>query len=370
MDNLQLTTRALPQTQAKEAVAKDAAAGGAACEPQPGFQTLLQRLMGLESAADATATTPPEMALAARETDGAVQSAAELPGTAPVVLLLAPPAAALHLLPDALERSAPGAASGRTALTASAELSGKASAVSDPDAAMATLTGENIPRELREHVLRKQPGQSLDLHPGHTLEAALGHTLESSLGHTLESSLGQPPSAGLHDAAVAGLQPAPYAQGLQAAPAARELAATPAAIDKPITAPGWDTELAQKVVWLSGEKQHAAELHINPPHLGPLHIKLALDEHQTSAVFTSPHSAVREALENALPRLREVLAENGITLGHASVSADSARDGRAFEQPRQPSGSSAGGADATAAAAAATHGVARLRGQGLVDLFA
>lgn len=366
MDNLQLTTRALPQTNAKDAAAKDAAASGAACDPQPGFQTLLQRLMGLESAADATATTPPEMALAARETDGAVQTAAELPGTAPVVLLLAPPAAALHLLPDALERSAPGVASGRTALTAS-----------DPDAAMATLTGENIPRELREHILRKQPGQSLDLHPGHTLaappghalESSPGHTLESSPGHTLESSLGQPPSAGLHDAAVAGLQPAPYAQGLPAAPAAREPAATPAAIDKPITAPGWDTELAQKVVWLSGEKQHVAELHINPPHLGPLHIKLALDEHQTSAVFTSPHSAVREALENALPRLREVLAENGITLGHASVSADSARDGRAFEQPRQPSGSSAGGADATAAAAA-THGVARLRGQGLVDLFA
>ena len=35
--------------------------------------------------------------------------------------------------------------------------------------------------------------------------------------------------------------------------------------------------------------------------------------------FTRRHSVTREAIEQALPRLREMLAENGLALGQASV---------------------------------------------------
>ena len=143
-------------------------------------------------------------------------------------------------------------------------------------------------------------------------------------------------------------------------------------VDTPVGGPGWGTEMGQKVVWMVNEKQQIAQLHVNPPNLGPLDIKLTIDDHQTTAVFTSPHSSVREALESALPRLREVLAESGIMLGNASVTADTPQDGSAFSQPPARNTSAfRGEAQGDSSAAHLTPGAAvTSRGRGLVDLFA
>ena len=156
---------------------------------------------------------------------------------------------------------------------------------------------------------------------------------------------------------------------------ATERAAAPAAtavqlqLDTALGANGWSSELGQKVVWMVGEKQQVAELRVNPPDLGPLDIKLTIDGQQTTAVFTSPHASVREAVESALPRLKEVLAESGIMLGNASVTADSPRDGSAFAPP--PRSRQAAGTDsAQAAARLQPAGDGVVRGHGIVDLFA
>lgn len=132
---------------------------------------------------------------------------------------------------------------------------------------------------------------------------------------------------------------------------------------------GWGNEFAQKVMWIAGDKQQSAELHLNPPELGPLSIRLAIDDDQASAVFHSAHSEVREAIQAALPRLREVLAESGIALGNASVTADSPREGSAFDRRQQPQPYASGNA---AEVAADDPAVARQRGNGsgLVNLFA
>lgn len=132
---------------------------------------------------------------------------------------------------------------------------------------------------------------------------------------------------------------------------------------------GWGNEFAQKVMWIAGDKQQSAELHLNPPELGPLSIRLAIDDDQASAVFLSAHSEVREAIQAALPRLREVLAESGIALGNASVTADSPREGSAFDRRQQPQPYASGNA---AGVAADDPAVARQRGNGsgLVNLFA
>ena len=142
-------------------------------------------------------------------------------------------------------------------------------------------------------------------------------------------------------------------------------------VDALVGAVGWGTELGQRVVWMVGEKQHVAELRVNPPDLGPLDIKLTIDDHQTTAVFTSPHSSVRDAIESALPRLREVLAESGIMLGNASVTADSPHDGSAFSQPPAPTPAATRDKSARDAAMHLAPGASgTVRGRGLVDLFA
>jgi flagellar hook-length control protein FliK len=160
------------------------------------------------------------------------------------------------------------------------------------------------------------------------------------------------------------------AAAMAAAPAAAPAPAAPvvAALAAPVGTPDWNTELGQKIVWMIGDKQQVAELHVNPPDLGPLDIKLTIDGGQTTAVFTSPHSAVREAVETALPRLREVLADSGLTLGNTSVTADTPRDGQAYAGQRQTTRLP----DTPAADAAPLPAAPRpLRSaRGMVDLFA
>ena len=174
---------------------------------------------------------------------------------------------------------------------------------------------------------------------------------------------------GIDMAALAGAQSP--AQATPAAPGSAANAPTPlqAALAAQVGTPAWNTELGQQIVWMVGDQQQVAEIHVNPPNLGPLDIKLTIDGAQTTALFSSPHSEVREAVEAALPRLREVLADSGIMLGNASVTADTPRDGRAFAEPPRRSRSSGNNAGDTSAEAQLPPPVIT-RSRSLVDLFA
>ena len=174
---------------------------------------------------------------------------------------------------------------------------------------------------------------------------------------------------GIDMAALAGAQSP--AQATPAAPGSAANAPTPlqAALAAQVGTPAWNTELGQQIVWMVGDQQQVAEIHVNPPNLGPLDIKLTIDGAQTTALFSSPHSEVREAVEAALPRLREVLADSGIMLGNASVTADTPRDGRAFAEPPRRSRGGGNNADDTSAEAQLPPAVIT-RSRSLVDLFA
>ena len=98
------------------------------------------------------------------------------------------------------------------------------------------------------------------------------------------------------------------------------------AVTSPIGSSAWANEFSQKITWMSNQQNHSAELHLNPPDLGPLNVVLKMSDNQLTVQFSSPHSAVREAVENAMPKLREILADNQITLGNTTVSDQSPRD--------------------------------------------
>ena len=163
------------------------------------------------------------------------------------------------------------------------------------------------------------------------------------------------------------LAPAPaiHAGGGAAPP---DAPAPVAVLEARVGASGWDRGLGDKLVWMAGQKQQVAELHLNPPDLGPLKITLTLNHDQASAQFVSAHAAVREAIEAAMPRLREMLADSGITLGNANVSTD------AFREQAQPQHEPRAYAGEPAAAAVDAGAVSRgelllRRSLGLVDTF-
>lgn len=95
---------------------------------------------------------------------------------------------------------------------------------------------------------------------------------------------------------------------------------------------GWDNALGQKVLWMVSNQQQVAELNLDPPDLGPLQVTLSINNDQASATFVSQHADVRQALEAALPRLKEMMAESGINLGDATVSAGTSQQQGGFER--------------------------------------
>jgi flagellar hook-length control protein FliK len=138
-------------------------------------------------------------------------------------------------------------------------------------------------------------------------------------------------------------------------------------LQQPVGSERWNTELGQQVQLLIRTDQHSASLRVTPPELGPVDVRIDMSGDQATVSFTVQQADTRQALENALPRLRDLLAEGGILLGQAHVNQDS---GDQRDTPAQsPRGSNTGG-NAIRAAGNADIAVGTQRAIGLVDTFA
>jgi flagellar hook-length control protein FliK len=156
-------------------------------------------------------------------------------------------------------------------------------------------------------------------------------------------------------------------------PANNNAPAAMQAISTPLSHAAWGEDFGQQITWMASQRNQSAELHLNPPQLGPLDVSLKISGDQATAVFTSPHAEVRDAIEQAIPRLREMLADSGIMLGNTMVNDQPAQ--RNQEQSAQKSsgkGRSAGGetADTEAVSHVETRVGSIKRHNGMVDTFA
>jgi flagellar hook-length control protein FliK len=143
-------------------------------------------------------------------------------------------------------------------------------------------------------------------------------------------------------------------------------------VNTPLGQDAWTDDFNQSITWLASQQGQSAQLHLNPPNLGPLDVVLNVSDGQATALFTSPHAAVREAVEQALPRLREMLADSGITLGNAMVSDQSPREQQTHFTNNQLKGRGDVSDKVSGAADVAQSAMplAERRHQGMVDTFA
>jgi flagellar hook-length control protein FliK len=181
---------------------------------------------------------------------------------------------------------------------------------------------------------------------------------------------------------VAEEAPAPLA-ALQAQAAKVDATGNPAVPGDRIPArlgtQAWDNQVSQRIVYMVGKEQ-AATLTLNPPDLGPVQIVLNVTNDQATVAFSSDQLDVRQALENALPRLREMMSESGIALGNATVDAnvpDQRQQQQDSDRRAQGGQRGAGGltGDGQDAAPAVNEVAPRTRtvsigDRGMVDLFA
>jgi Flagellar hook-length control protein FliK len=147
--------------------------------------------------------------------------------------------------------------------------------------------------------------------------------------------------------------------------------ASPLPIDVPVANARWGEALGERVLWMTGQKLGTAEIRLNPAELGPVRIEIKLDDNQAQVHFTAQHAATREAIEQALPRLRELFSSEGLTLASTDVSEDGVRqqqNGRDERGGRSLAGTGQDGQDAGDEAEPVT--VSQRLADGLIDTFA
>jgi len=108
-----------------------------------------------------------------------------------------------------------------------------------------------------------------------------------------------------------------------------------------------------------------AELRVTPPDLGPVEVRIDVSNGEATLAIVASQPATRDALEQALPLLRDLLAAQGLTLGESSVRDERADTGSA----PGGDGSSTPREGANDAGAAVSVG-AGYRPHRLVDVFA
>jgi len=74
--------------------------------------------------------------------------------------------------------------------------------------------------------------------------------------------------------------------------------------------PEWGEQMSQKIVWLSGRNIQSAEIQLNPAELGPVEVRISVQNDQATVSFNAQHASVREMMDS-----------NGVDLSDVNVSS-------------------------------------------------
>jgi flagellar hook-length control protein FliK len=136
--------------------------------------------------------------------------------------------------------------------------------------------------------------------------------------------------------------------------------------------PDWNQGMGKQVVWMANQNIRSAEIRLNPAHLGPIEVRIEMEDDQVSLAFSSRHAVVREAVEQAMPRLREMFEESGLNLADTDVSQQSFAEQRSHESAentKHRAQSASGQADPAPGEISAETATTQLINNGLVDYY-
>lgn len=77
---------------------------------------------------------------------------------------------------------------------------------------------------------------------------------------------------------------------------------------------GWSEAVVDRVMWLSSQNLKSAEIQLDPAELGRMEVRIDMNKDQAQVTFLSPHAGVRDALEGQMQRLRDMFAQQGMTM--------------------------------------------------------
>ncbi len=134
------------------------------------------------------------------------------------------------------------------------------------------------------------------------------------------------------------LEGLPNATVTTPATAAAQISTAPL-LSQPLTLLGqpaqWADPLAERLAGLATRGANTAEIRLHPPNLGQLDVRITVANDQATLFVASANPDVREALQQALPRLDSLLSSLGIELAESEI-AERQTDGSQAESSNRP----------------------------------
>lgn len=91
-------------------------------------------------------------------------------------------------------------------------------------------------------------------------------------------------------------------------------------VELPVSHAEWGDKLVGKLAWLTSQKMSMAEIHLTPPDMGPLEVRVQVQNDQANVTIHAANPAVRDQLELHSHRLRDMLNGQGLDLQNFDVS--------------------------------------------------
>ena len=125
-------------------------------------------------------------------------------------------------------------------------------------------------------------------------------------------------------------------------------------LKSPVGSSAWEDEVGTQLTWMTQKGLETGSLRVSPEHLGPVEVNISVQNGDASVWFAATHPDTRAALEQALPRLREMFANQGMNLADSGVSRQSPQQGsrnqsRSGASESVPGVSAVGSADGSSA---------------------
>jgi flagellar hook-length control protein FliK len=146
-------------------------------------------------------------------------------------------------------------------------------------------------------------------------------------------------------------------------------------VDVPVGADEWGEKVMGKLAWLTASQMSVAEIHVTPPDMGPLDVRVQVQNDQAVVSVHATTPAVREQLELHGHRLRDMLNEQGLSLEGFDVSDSPGREaadqqGEGDDSGNSRSGQSQAGNELADEADMTETGELDLSWKGELDLYA
>ena len=143
-------------------------------------------------------------------------------------------------------------------------------------------------------------------------------------------------------------------------------------IEQQVATSEWEQAIGGRLSFMAKNGMTTAKLHLKPAEMGPIEVTVKMQEDQASVSFNAQHATTREALEVAIPRLREMFSQSGLNLADADVQsgAEQAHENNSGDERKSTNNDNSGYLTEAEGDEAEAETEVQVKTLGLVDSYA